>query len=67
MKIFLNDTPVTLPDDLTTIADLMKWKNISSQGTAVALNDKLIRQELWSVISLNDLDRITVISAAYGG
>lgn len=67
MTIILNDVPVKLPNDLMNIEELVKWKGISSQGTAVALNDKLIKQDQWSVTTLKELDRVTVISAAYGG
>ena len=67
MKIFLNDFPTDLPDNLMNLSDLVKWKQIPLQGTAIALNDKLIKQNLWNVTNLKDLDRVTIISAAYGG
>lgn len=67
MKVFLNDNIVDLPDEYMTIADLIKWKNIPSQGTAIALNNKLIKQDKWSVTDLHVNDHITVISAAFGG
>ena len=67
MTIFLNDTLTTLPHKQMTLSDLAKWKNLPSQGTAIALNDKLIKQDLWSVTNLNDQDRVTVITAAFGG
>ena len=67
MTILLNDNPVKLPNDYMTVADFVKWKEIPSQGTAIAVNDKLIKQSQWPVTKLNDQDRITVISAAYGG
>lgn len=67
MTILLNDNPVVLPSDYMTVADLVKWKEIPSQGTAIAVNNKLIKQEKWSITKLNDQDQITVISAAFGG
>ena len=67
MTIFLNDNPVVLPNDYMTIADLVKWKNINPQGTAIALNNKLVRQDQWSLKKLTDQDQVTVISAAFGG
>ena len=67
MTILLNDNPVVLPNDYMTVADLVKWKEIPSQGTAIAVNNKLIKQEKWSITKLNDQDQITVISAAFGG
>lgn len=67
MNIYLNDILTPLPNDFMTIADLVNWKNIPSQGTAIAINDKLVRQNMWSVTNLKENDRITVISAAFGG
>lgn len=67
MTITINDNPVKLPNDFMTIYDLVKWKDIPSQGTAIALNNKLIKQELWPVTKLNENDVVTVISAAFGG
>lgn len=67
MIIYINDNPERLPNDYMTVADLVKWKEIPSQGTAIAINNKLIKQEQWSVKSLQDQDHVTVISAAFGG
>lgn len=67
MTIFINDNPTQLPEKNMTLADLVKWKEIPAQGTAVAVNDKLIKQESWSVTNLKELDRVTIISAAFGG
>lgn len=67
MTILFNNTPLELPNDFMTLEDLVKWKNIPTQGTAIALNEKLIKQQQWSVIKLNNLDQVTVISAAFGG
>lgn len=67
MTILLNNNPLELPNDFMTLEDLVKWKNIPTQGTAIALNEKLIKQQQWSVIKLNNLDQVTVISAAFGG
>ena len=67
MRIILNDNPVDLPKNVTTVKDFVNWRQIPSQGTAIAINDKLLKQDLWPVTAFEDLDRITIISAAYGG
>lgn len=67
MTILLNENKVILPNDYMTVADLVKWKEIPSQGTAIAVNNKLIKQDKWSITNLKDEDQITVISAAFGG
>ena len=67
MTIIYNDTNLDLPNNYMTLEDLAKLKKIPLQGSAIALNDKLIKKEQWSVTPLKDFDRITVITAAFGG
>lgn len=67
MTIFLNNEPIELPHGNMTVADLLQWKNISPQGTAVAVNEKLLLNKNWQTKQLEDLMRLTVISAAFGG
>lgn len=67
MTILFNNEPIKLPNDQMTLFDLAKWKNIPQQGAAIAVNDRLIKRALWNVTDLNEFDRITVITAAYGG
>ena len=67
IKIFLNNELVALPNDYMTVADLMKWKNINPQGTAIAIDDKVIRKSAWNVTKLPPMSHVTVISAAFGG
>lgn len=67
MTIIFNDQPTKLPNDYMTLADLAKWKNVPEQGSAIAVNDKLVKKDLWSVTPLKEMDQITVITAAFGG
>lgn len=67
MNIILNDIPTKLPDNVKSVADLVVWKQLNPQGTAVAVNNKLVRQDSWKISMLSDLDQVTIISAAYGG
>lgn len=67
MNIFLNDLPVKLPSDSMTVAALVKWKGLPASGTAVAVNDKIVRKDKWDLAALNEFDRVTIISAAFGG
>ena len=67
MTIIYNDENVKLPNDFMTLADLAEWKKIPKQGSAIAVNDKLVKREEWSVTKLKDFDRVTVITAAFGG
>lgn len=67
MIIIYNDEITKLPNDFMTVADLAEWKNLKNQGTAIAVNDLLISKNKWTVTHLKEQDRVTVITAAYGG
>ena len=67
MTIQLNDETIKLPSDDMTVAELLDWRNQGKGGTAVAVNDRLIRKADWSSRHLAEGDRVTVISAAFGG
>lgn len=67
MKIFLNNELISLPNDYMTVKDLIKWKGIGEQGTAVAIDDKLIKKMAWGVTKLTPMCHVTLISAAFGG
>lgn len=67
MTIFYNNIPTELPSSGMTLEELAKWKGIPEQGAAIAINDKLVKRENWSVTKLSPHDQVTVITAAYGG
>jgi len=67
MNIIFNNIQLKLPAEVMTVAELASWKNIKPQGTAIAVNDRIIRKEIWKSTILKPLDRVTVISAAFGG
>ena len=67
MTIFLNNHPIDLPNNHMTIEDLLLWKEIKTQGTAVAINDKLLRKDAWNVTKIEDMMRVSIITAAFGG
>lgn len=65
--VFINDTATTLPDNVTNLEELLAWKGIPAEGTAVALNDRLIIARNRAVTAIANGDRITIISATFGG
>ncbi|MCH5231173.1 MAG: sulfur carrier protein ThiS [Muribaculaceae bacterium] len=67
MTILYNNEPLKLPKEHITLADLAEFKQIPQQGSAIALNDRLVKKDLWNVTFLKDLDQVTVITAAFGG
>ena len=64
MKIFINNQHIELPSDEMTVAELIAWRNIPTGGTAITINDRIVRK---SDTRLSDGDRVVVISAAFGG
>jgi len=67
MNIILNNIPTKLPDDYMSVENLVEWKGIKKQGTAIAVNDIIVRKDDWELTKLHELDRVTIISAAFGG
>lgn len=67
MKIILNNKPITLDADEISVDQLIKNNGIKSAGTAVSVNDILIRHSEWERRVIKDGDKVVVISAAFGG
>lgn len=67
MKINLNNESVTLPHEDCTVIELLNTKGISHNGTAVSINDRIVRHALWESTKLSEGDRVVIISAAFGG
>lgn len=67
MKIYLNDILVELPDGVTNVSELVKWKNLPDSSTAVAIDDMIVRKGNWEIKKLEPMCHVTVISAAFGG
>lgn len=67
MNIQLNNQPISLSQEEVTVSELLEMKGIKSSGTAVSVNDKLIRHSLWDSFQLKENDRVIIISAAFGG
>ena len=65
--IFLNNSPIELPPGCTTVKDLIESQNIKTQGCAIAIDNKIISRDKWAETNLNDGDRVTLITAAFGG
>ena len=66
-RIILNGKQIQLPDDVSNITQLLKWRGIPAMGTAVAINSNVIPAARPASTPLADLDIVTIISAAYGG
>lgn len=67
MNIYINDEPTDISMSGITVTDLLQMRNVKTDGTAVAINNRLIRNLKWDSTVINDGDRVTIISAAFGG
>lgn len=67
MKITINNEAVETPREGMTVLEVLEWRGVSSSGTAVAVNNKLVTRLQWDSTLLAEGDDVTVISAAFGG
>lgn len=67
MKIFFNGVLTNLPKERMTLEELLEWKNIKRTGIAVSLNNRIVRKDYLADTVLNDMDQVTIITAAFGG
>ena len=67
MHIRLNNEIIALPDSNMTVKELLKSREINEQGTAVAVNGRLVERKSWDNAVLGENDDVVIISAAFGG
>lgn len=67
MRIKINDNDAYIEHDHTTVAELLKARNIPTAGTAVAINAQIVCGNCWETRELQEGDNVMIISAAYGG
>jgi sulfur carrier protein len=66
LTVFINGTLHTV-SARCTIADLLRDREIRSEGTAVAVNDAVIARSRHAQHVLHDSDRIEILHAVAGG
>ncbi len=66
MEIFLNQVALTIKDE-TLLLELLADQKIKPEGIAIAINNRIIKRDLWSATPLESGDKVTVIRATYGG
>lgn len=67
MEIILNNTPTLLPDSVTNVKELVEWRSSTDGSVAVAMNNRLVIRPKWASTELHEGDKVTLITAAYGG
>ena len=66
MKIVVNSKEMEVSDHFTLL-QLMTQLDITAQGVAVGLNNKLVPKQDWSNVVLQENDHLVIIKAACGG
>ena len=66
MKVFLNHQEICV-GSRGTLRDLLAGQSITSDGVAVAVNNRIISKEDWPDTFLANGDKVTVIRATCGG
>lgn len=66
MEIFINGKSIATDRSLS-LAELLQQQGIPTEGTAVAINNRVIPRSQWSSTPVEDQMKITVISAVCGG
>ncbi len=54
-------------DEGATLQTLIESQGINTKGIAIAVNNKIISRDKWSLTTLEDGAKIMVIQATYGG
>lgn len=68
MQILLNGKIVSTKSEKLSILDFLHEQSIlHTEGTAVAVNEKVIPKQNWGNQLLIENDRITIIKAVQGG
>lgn len=66
MVIYLNQKELLIQDS-SSILELLTAQNISVGGVAVAINNQVVKRELWAERKLSEGDSVTIIVATFGG
>lgn len=66
IRVLINDEPYDF-DEGASVADAIRYLQMSSGGLAVAMNGEVLPQKRWQDSKLADEDRIMLIRATHGG
>lgn len=67
MRVKINNETIDLPNEQINIRNLLKKRGINENGTAIAINGRLVERAKWDIIFLVENDDIIIITAAFGG
>ena len=66
MKIYINQKEIETQDSIS-IKELLDMQQISIEGTAIAIDNKLVPKNEWNDRILTEGNKITIIRATCGG
>lgn len=66
MKVYINQNETEVPEGIT-VKEWFDRQQIAAEGTAIAIDNKLVPKSEWSNRTLADGDKITLIRATFGG
>ena len=66
MKIYINQKEIEVQDNIS-VKELLDMQQIAIEGTAIAIDNKLVPKNEWNDRILTDGNKITIIRAKIGG
>ena len=66
MKIYINQKEIEVQDNIS-VKELLDMQQIAIEGTAIAIDSKLVPKNEWNDRILTDGNKITIIRATFGG
>lgn len=66
MKIHINQKEIEVQDNIS-VKELLDMQQIAIEGTAIAIDNKLVPKNEWNDRILTDGNKITIIRATFGG
>lgn len=66
MKIYINQKEIEVQDNIS-VKELLDIQQIAIEGTAIAIDNKLVPKNEWNDRILTDGNKITIIRATFGG
>ena len=66
MKIYINQKEIEVQDNIS-VKELLDMQQIAIEGTAIAIDNKLVPKNEWNYRILTDGNKITIIRATFGG
>ena len=66
MKIYINQQEIEVQDNIS-VKELLDMQQIAIEGTAIAIDNKLVPKNEWNDRILTDGNKITIIRATFGG